>query len=224
MIWQIHEWKAEAGGPSYDSAEETWKMERLPKWKRAQLERVKDRHSRQLRLYAWDCLEQMLTGAGLTEGLDGLDIAEGMHGKPYCRSRQDLYFSISHCPLACACAAAEHPVGVDVERRFPFRETLARRVCGEQELREAALLTGSREAGLCLCWSLKEAILKMEGSGLSYGMENIDLTGQLRQSIPGRDREWRRSHAQVGLPGRVSAEWTQNERWTAAFCVTEPIL
>lgn len=102
------------------------------------------------------------------------------HGKPHSRAYPDIHFNISHCSVACACAVGKYPVGIDIERKFDYRENLARKVCHPKEWSALQELEPEiRSEQMHFLWSLKESFVKWDGKGLSYGMERIDLSQYL---------------------------------------------
>ena len=50
--------------------------------------------------------------------------AFGEHGKPYITNYEGIYFNISHCNEAVAVAVSNREVGIDVEGRRKFSDTL----------------------------------------------------------------------------------------------------
>ena len=98
-------------------------------------------------------------------------------GKPYLKQYPQLQFNISHCHEGVACAIGSLPVGIDIERRFPWKENLARRICHPAEWRrmEELQTQEERERLLNLLWSRKESWLKCIGIGLRCDLREINL-------------------------------------------------
>ncbi len=107
-------------------------------------------------------------------------------GKPFRRDCPGLQFNISHCRRGIAVALGRLPVGVDMERRFAWKEKLAERICQEQEfLWLLSLPEGPvRESYFNRVWSRKEAYLKCTGSGFCRDprefsvIEKVSVCGQ----------------------------------------------
>lgn len=146
-----------------------------------------------------------------------LEIVRTEHGKPYSSRYPELFFNISHCDTACACVLSDCPVGIDIERKFEYKENLKRHICCEEEqcimedangTKESVFIKQGREQNcsenvpvykkhlhigyekegqLRFLWSMKEAFVKMDGRGLGYGMKNIDLSGIL----PMQEGKWK---------------------------------
>ena len=91
-------------------------------------------------------------------------------------SAPDLPFNISHSHGLAVCAFSPEPVGVDVERARPVKETLMRRVlsaseyalCQSQQYESADLF-------FIRLWTLKEACGKQTGEGVAQAMQEASF-------------------------------------------------
>lgn len=137
--------------------------------------------------------------------VDKLEIKRTEFGKPYSSRYPELFFNISHCDTACACAIGAQSVGIDVERRFAENEKLMRYICCEQEL-EVLLKLPSKQAAeqLRMLWSMKEAFVKMDGRGLGYGLKNLDLSSFL----PIMEQNWQNSVKDCFFEGKRAENYT----------------
>ena len=121
-----------------------------------------------------------------------------------------MAFSLSHCAAGGLCAAAWGPsrIGADWEGVEPREEAVVRLYAHPEEISEA-LLSSPEEA--TRLWTLKEAVLKLLGTGLACdprdvrGLPGLELHGSAR----GRWEE-------LGRP-RIAVEHTR--RGTAVVCV-----
>jgi phosphopantetheinyl transferase len=164
----------------------------LPDEMRLEFARTKRPEQLYQRLSAWMLLGQAVAQEYGIGSLAELQIARSARGKPYSRAYPGLFFNLSHCAAACACIVSGQRVGVDVEQLFPYREALAKRVCHReeweylQELADAGDADQSYEVDsgghdskhlrfLHILWSAKESIVKMDGSGLGYGLDRLNL-------------------------------------------------
>ena len=86
-------------------------------------------------------------------------------GKPSF-SNLPIRFSLSHCKDAVACAVSDHNIGIDVETIVPYNPDVARRVCTAAEL-EMLEQSANKDVDFIKLWTVKEAISKYEGMGLS---------------------------------------------------------
>ncbi len=93
-------------------------------------------------------------------------------GKPYLPHHPKLHFSISHCREAVACAVSGTPVGVDVERVRPFKESLARYVLNEEELQQV-MQSPAPDMAFAKLWTVKESLLKLTGEGIRSDLKTV---------------------------------------------------
>lgn len=98
-----------------------------------------------------------------------LPLVTDVHGKPYFEN-SPLHFSISHCQNAVAVIVEEQPVGLDVQDiLYDARPALRARIAAPlspDELDDRALTA---------LWTQKEASAKLDGRGLSIGLEHLPL-------------------------------------------------
>lgn len=92
-------------------------------------------------------------------------------GKPH-TDNPSVFVSVSHCKTAAACAVSDRPVGIDIEGRDRKvrPEKISERFFTDEE--RLFVEAGGDEAFLEV-WVRKEAWSKLEGSGISYGLKNI---------------------------------------------------
>lgn len=102
-------------------------------------------------------------------------------GKPYLPGRPEILFNLSHSRNGFAAVVVEDSsrassAGIDIERRFPYQEMLARRICHPEEKRalQEAETEDERQALLNRIWSRKEAFLKCEGTGIRSDLRALD--------------------------------------------------
>ena len=109
--------------------------------------------------------EKALTGMRRTE-----------KGKPYLPDHPSWHFNISHCRSCVALAIDRVPVGVDVEKRFGWKESLGKRISHPLEWDYLlGLPQNLREDALGRLWSRKESYLKCIGSGFSLDPQQVCL-------------------------------------------------
>lgn len=144
-----------------------------------------------------DSREQNSTAEACTQKLtklfEQLAIRRTADGKPYSAAVPELIFNLSHCDTACACiidddlqceahsgSKALASVGIDVDRKFPYKESLNRSLCHEKERAVLQNLDlGEQQRQQQILWSLKESLVKLDGRGLGYGMRELDLSEYL---------------------------------------------
>lgn len=105
-------------------------------------------------------------------------------GKPIV-SGLPYHFNVTHSGHFAACAVDTAPVGIDLETPRPFREALAKRVCGPAE--EAFLYPNGHfdEQRFLELWTVKEAFMKYTGTGLSCNWKQICAVRDGVLAVPG---------------------------------------
>ena len=108
-------------------------------------------------------------------------IRYGEHGKPHVEEAHFPYFNLSHSGHCIVLAfSRDNELGVDVEctaarrRRSPLE--LARRFFAAKESNALGLLD-ENAAGVAFThlWTVKEAVLKALGHGLSFGLDRLQF-------------------------------------------------
>ena len=94
------------------------------------------------------------------------------HGKPSIVGHPEIFFNLSHCKEAVLCAISEQPVGVDVESVRSFNDSLVHYTMNEDEIREIETAE-DRAVAFIRLWTMKEAALKLEGTGISKDMKQV---------------------------------------------------
>ena len=90
----------------------------------------------------------------------------GEHGKPFIAGRPDIHFNISHCLQAVICVISDKPVGVDIEGFRKYSESLVRYTMNEEEIRQIQQAERP-EVEFTRLWTMKEAVVKCTGEGIS---------------------------------------------------------
>lgn len=140
-----------------------------------------------------------------------VEVIAGPFGKPVLPGpHPPVHFSLSRSDSLALLALAAHPVGVDVETiAKPSREwtRLSSMVFSDAEMDDLGDRGGPLEEAVFLQhWTVKEAILKAQGTGLQTPMSEIDL--DMRSGELGLRR------LPPGFPAR--------ERWRLAFLPLHP--
>ena len=100
-------------------------------------------------------------------------------GKPRLEGHPEIHFNISHCAACAACALGDAPVGIDVENRFPWKESLAARICHPLEReRLRKLEPEEQEQWLNRIWSRKEKLPEISGNWHPAGPAGISGLGR----------------------------------------------
>lgn len=174
---------------------------------------------RRERILAWMLLKYAVRSE-CEYTLGELQIGRTEKGKPYSSSHPEIQFNLSHCGTACACIVGSAECGIDIERKFPYRESLAKRICHEEEWKLLQNLFADigdaeslgrrrmelRERQLQILWSLKESYVKRNGRGLGYGMERINFA----ELMP---------FGRTGISVEQSVLWDWEESYTMAASI-----
>ena len=136
-------------------------------------------------------------------------------GRPLLLGDSGLRFSLTHSGTWAAVAiGAGQAIGLDIEPVRPERDALplARRFFGAEETeRLGGLPPGERPAGFARLWTVKEAVLKARGCGLTEPLRSVEVdldpSGQL---------------VRVEAPGGPWAvrSWLPEPGWCAALAVS----
>lgn len=108
-------------------------------------------------------------------GMDGdktlsLRYEIGRYGKPYLADYPQFHFNLSHSGDYAALAFFEEEIGIDIQKKRPVKETLAKKVLSEteyaqyQEWKKHA--ESAAEEYFFRCWCAKESSGKLYGMGI----------------------------------------------------------
>ncbi len=102
-------------------------------------------------------------------GIDSFSYRYGEGGKPYLEN-SDIYFSISHSGNYVVCCISEKEIGCDIEKIKDYNPKVGKRFFTGKE---AELLENkdTEDIFFARLWTLKESILKKEGTGISGGLD-----------------------------------------------------
>ena len=141
----------------------------LPVWRREKALQYKKLDDRKRSVLAFVLLQHSLREEyGITEVPE---FVYNEFGKPLF-SNLPIHFSLSHCKDAVACAVSDHNIGIDVESIVPYNPDVARRVCTPTEL-EMLEQSENKDTDFIKFWTIKEAISKYEGMGVSLPFSEI---------------------------------------------------
>ena len=138
-------------------------IDELPEWRRQQALRF-----RHLSGQCENAMAYMLLCKGLTEkyGIDTPpEFIIGEHGKPFLKTHPDIHFNLSHCKKAVICVLHDQPIGVDIERTRPIKESLVDYTMSKRE-KEVILGSENPEMEFTRLWTAKEATVKLTGNGI----------------------------------------------------------
>ena len=101
---------------------------------------------------------------------------DSIGGKPFLKGHRDIHFNLSHCRSAVMCTVSRSPVGCDVEDVAATLDMDLCRTCFSND--EVSRIVASTDpcVEFTRLWTMKEALLKLTGEGLSVH----DLPGVLQ--------------------------------------------
>lgn len=145
-------------------------LSEISEQRREQAVKFKHELGQRLCVLAYQLLKQGLREAYGIEGNPQFEYNE--HGKPAIVGHPEIFFNFSHCKEAVLCAISEQPVGVDVESVRSFNDSLVHYTMNEDEIREIETAE-DRAVAFIRLWTMKEAALKLEGTGISKDMKQV---------------------------------------------------
>lgn len=148
---------------------ERW-YSRMPAYRRDKIDSFKPARSKLLSLGAGILLDSAMNDTGIAD----YEISEGSKGKPYVKGRDDVFFNISHSGEWAALAVSDREVGIDIQKVNVFKESLINHVFSEEE-QQLAQENGSTDMFYTRMWTMKEAVMKHSGLGISLEAKNIAL-------------------------------------------------
>lgn len=144
-------------------------LKALPRWRREKALSYRFDRDRYSCAKAYLLLKDLLA---IHYGITGdVDFEYGPYGKPFLKAYPGIYFNISHCPKAVFCAVGNAALGVDVEE-IQYDEDVAGEVFSESEL-ESIRSSKSPEIRFAQLWTMKEAYLKLQGTGLLNDLKSL---------------------------------------------------
>ena len=109
------------------------------------------------------------------------------HGKPSIVGHPDIYFNLSHCKEAVVCVISDQPIGVDVESIRQYKESLVNYTMNEEEICEIKS-SDNPAASFIRLWTMKEATMKLIGTGISNDMKTVIDTTKYKYTTVDRQR------------------------------------
>lgn len=91
--------------------------------------------------------------------------AFGEHGKPYITNYEGIHFNISHCREAVAVGISDSEIGIDIEGRRRFSDTLLQRAFSDDE-QATIKKSNDPQKDFASIWTRKEAYFKLTGTGI----------------------------------------------------------
>ena len=109
------------------------------------------------------------------------------HGKPSIAGHPEIFFNLSHCKEAAVCVVSDQPIGVDVESIREFKESLVNYTMNDDEIAQINSAEHPAAAFIRL-WTMKEATMKLIGTGISNDMKTVIDTTKYKYTTVNRQR------------------------------------
>lgn len=138
--------------------------------RREQALKFKHEQGQRLCVLAYQLLKEGLQKAyGIT---DNPIFEYNEHGKPSIVGHPEIFFNLSHCKEAVVCVVSDQPVGIDVESIRKYKESLVHYTMNVEEIREIES-SENLAATFIRLWTMKEATMKLIGTGISNDMKTV---------------------------------------------------
>lgn len=110
--------------------------------------------------------------------VDGTEkrIEKESNGKPFLKGMEQYHFNISNTDGMVVCAVSDMEIGVDAEKKKPFRKGILRKCAGPGE--KAYILEAEENVQQDLffrLWTLKESYIKMTGEGMRIPLNEVEF-------------------------------------------------
>lgn len=109
------------------------------------------------------------------------------YGKPSIVGHPEIYFNLSHCKEAAACAISDKPIGIDVECIREAKESLINYTMNEDEKQEIMASDNPSSAFIRL-WTMKEATSKLVGTGITNDVKTLVDTTKYKYTTVDKQR------------------------------------
>lgn len=153
--------------------------DRTSSYRKNKIDRYKFRKDKNLSLAVSIILDYYLQGLNLRE-ID-MNYSTKENGKPFFTDYEHLYFNASHSKNVAICSFSDSEVGCDVQSLCKGNQDIAKRfftqkeydyICNNEEYADEKLTADEKFTRL---WAIKEAYLKLDGSGLSEGLSSFNV-------------------------------------------------
>lgn len=146
-------------------------------YRKEKIDRLRQRKDKNLSLAVGIIIDHYLQSIGLCEQKMNYGATEG--GKPFFTEYRHIYFNASHSDNVAVCSFSDSEIGCDIQHIEKARENVAKRFFTPQEYNyifdsneKEKNTTDERFARI---WAIKEAYLKLLGTGLSCGLASFDV-------------------------------------------------
>ncbi|MDR2599706.1 MAG: 4'-phosphopantetheinyl transferase superfamily protein [Oscillospiraceae bacterium] len=103
-------------------------------------------------------------------------------GKPFLIDYSKIYFNLSHCDNAVACAISNTEIGVDIQHISPVSEAVAKKVLTKSEYKNY-IKSKKPDEYFTEIWTIKESYVKKTGQGIATNFSEISADDLLDKTI-----------------------------------------
>ena len=115
--------------------------------------------------------QDLLTKVLKDEQILDQEMVYNEHGKPYLKNKK-LFFNISHDRNMTVLVTSDKEIGVDLEY-LTYKPSVVNKYFTPRE-QEIIKNSKNKEYDFTKIWVMKEAYVKMLGTGILYGLERVD--------------------------------------------------
>jgi len=139
-------------------------------------------------------LQRILIAKYLQDKPNDIHIEFGPHGKPFCKNKSQLTFNASHAGAVILLAfTLKNELGIDVEliKKEVEVESISKHFFSENEIVKLISLDKSlRHEAFFTCWSRKEALIKAIGDGLSFPLDQFEVSFAADEPVSLLETKW----------------------------------
>ena len=150
----------------------------LPPWRQEVVMRYRHFSKRRESAMAFSLLADILREEYAIS--EDIHFVYGEHGKPSLSGHEGIFFNMSHCSTAVACAVSNQEIGIDIESLGRYKKSLAEHTLSDEELSllshasfDGLSLEASKDLFFTILWTKKEAVLKLLGTGITDTLKTI---------------------------------------------------
>lgn len=150
---------------------------RMSMYRKAKIDRLMQRKDKNLSLAVGIIIDHYLQSLDLSE--NKMNYSTTPAGKPFFYEYKHIHFNASHSDNVAICTFSDTEIGCDIQHIEKARENVAKRFFTQQEYNyifsdtENNKITADKR--FARIWSIKEAYLKLLGTGLSGGLASFDI-------------------------------------------------
>lgn len=146
-------------------------------YRKKKIDRLRQRKDKNLSLAVGIIIDHYLQSIGLCENKMNYGATEA--GKPFFTEYRHIHFNASHSDNVAICSFSDNEIGCDIQHIEKARENVAKRFFTPQEYSYIFDNTkkdkNTIDERFARIWAIKEAYLKLLGTGLSGGLASFDV-------------------------------------------------